>query len=52
METDMTATSAFFFDLGGTLLRLEEDEIWKDKDGQVELLFGVEDELESVGFTP
>ena len=52
MKMDTAATSAFFFDLGGTLLRVEDDEIWKDEAGHVELLPGVEEKLESLHGTP
>ena len=52
MEMDITAASAFFFDLGGTLLRVKEEEIWKDEDGQVELLLGVKDKLKTLRDKP
>ena len=50
MET--TATSAYFFDLGGTLLRVKDDEIWKDNAGHVELLSGVQEKLKSLHGKP
>lgn len=52
MEIDTAATSAFFFDLGGTLLRVKDDEIWKDQAGHVELLPAVEGRLKSLQGKP
>ncbi len=51
-EMETTATSAYFFDLGGTLLRVKDDEIWKDNAGHVELLPGVPEKLKSLHGKP
>ncbi len=40
--------TAIFFDLGGTLLRIEDDEIYVDADGRVELLPGGAETLASL----
>ncbi|MBO0782040.1 MAG: HAD-IIIA family hydrolase [Ktedonobacteraceae bacterium] len=44
--------SAYFFDLGGTLLALEHDEIARSETGKVTLLPGVRDHLLSLVGTP
>ncbi|GHO51803.1 hypothetical protein KSB_02780 [Ktedonobacter robiniae] len=47
-----THYSAYFFDLGGTLLALEQDEIACSKTGKVTLLPGVRDHLLPLCGTP
>jgi D-glycero-D-manno-heptose 1,7-bisphosphate phosphatase len=45
MDTELENYSAYFFDLGGTLLALDTDEIYRDEDGRVRLLPGVAEKL-------
>ena len=45
MDTRSTAYDAYFFDLGGTLVAIEHDEIYRDETGHVTLLEGVQARL-------
>lgn len=48
----MLAYSAYFFDLGGTLVALDQDEIYRDPEGRVQLLPGVAERLASLRGEP
>ena len=45
MDTRPTAYDAYFFDLGGTLVAIENDEIYRDEAGHVTILEGVQARL-------